>query len=170
MTANLDKPNRWKADVDASVDFYNAWLMRFAPETFRGQRASQAGLAATMLEATNGLRDMTEAWFAERGCGTRRTCDVGMTRTGSSAWFGFDVMPFGEPPLCNVEAFVSGTSARAGAYRRKVQMWTSRTAVPRKVLLCGAFDPGFLGLLASGGLDWGWMHRPADLIEKDALV
>lgn len=59
MHANLDKPHRWKADVDASVDFYNAWFIRFAPETFRGQRAAQAGLAASMMEATAGLRDLT---------------------------------------------------------------------------------------------------------------
>ena len=59
MPANLDKPHRWKADISASVDFYNRWFVRFAPETFRGQRTAQAGLAASMLASTNHLRDVS---------------------------------------------------------------------------------------------------------------
>ncbi|HEX9922745.1 MAG TPA: XamI family restriction endonuclease, partial [Anaerolineae bacterium] len=35
MAVNLDKPQRWKLDIAASVDFYNHWFMRFAPKAYR---------------------------------------------------------------------------------------------------------------------------------------
>jgi hypothetical protein len=38
MTVNSDKPDRWKADVARSVDFYNDWFMRFAPKAYRDTR------------------------------------------------------------------------------------------------------------------------------------
>lgn len=33
------------------------------------------------------------------------------------------------------------------------------------LLLCGYFDPGYLGYEASEGIDWVWEHRLDDLIE-----
>jgi len=38
MGINLDKPNRWKTDIAKSVDMYNEWFMKFAPEAFRRTR------------------------------------------------------------------------------------------------------------------------------------
>lgn len=38
MAVNLDKPDRWKADIAQSVDMYNDWFMHFAPEAFRATR------------------------------------------------------------------------------------------------------------------------------------
>jgi hypothetical protein len=38
MPVNLDKPQNWKADIAASVDMYNDWFMRFAPQAFRETR------------------------------------------------------------------------------------------------------------------------------------
>ena len=38
MSINADKPHLWKADVERSIDFYNDWFIRFAPETYRAQR------------------------------------------------------------------------------------------------------------------------------------
>lgn len=38
MPINADKPQLWKADVERSIDFYNDWFIRFAPETYRAQR------------------------------------------------------------------------------------------------------------------------------------
>ena len=38
MPANLNKPQLWKSDIAKSVDFYNAWFMRFAPRTYRTER------------------------------------------------------------------------------------------------------------------------------------
>ncbi len=36
MPANLDKPDRWKADIAQSVDLYNHWFMQFAPVAAEG--------------------------------------------------------------------------------------------------------------------------------------
>jgi len=38
MPINADKPHLWKSDVECSIDFYNDWFIRFAPETYRTQR------------------------------------------------------------------------------------------------------------------------------------
>lgn len=35
---NADKPYLWKADVERSVDTYNAWFLEFAPQAFRESR------------------------------------------------------------------------------------------------------------------------------------
>ena len=42
MGINRDKPDRWKPDIAASVDLYNAWFMLFAPTTFRETRIRTA--------------------------------------------------------------------------------------------------------------------------------
>jgi XamI restriction endonuclease len=38
MAINLDKPTRWKVDIAKSVDMYNDWFMKFAPQAFRTTR------------------------------------------------------------------------------------------------------------------------------------
>ncbi|OPY65711.1 MAG: XamI restriction endonuclease [Syntrophorhabdaceae bacterium PtaU1.Bin034] len=38
MAVNLDKPARWKTDIAKSVDMYNDWFMKFAPQAFRTTR------------------------------------------------------------------------------------------------------------------------------------
>jgi hypothetical protein len=38
MPINMDKPHLWKADIAQSVNLYNAWFMRFAPQTYRDTR------------------------------------------------------------------------------------------------------------------------------------
>ncbi|MFZ4395206.1 MAG: XamI family restriction endonuclease [Kiritimatiellia bacterium] len=58
MAINSDKPHLWKADVERSIDFYNDWFIRFAPETYRAQRriTTEAVLDAfgkTVGDATN---------------------------------------------------------------------------------------------------------------------
>ena len=39
---NADKPHLWKADVNASVDMYNNWFIRFAPKAYRDTRVQTA--------------------------------------------------------------------------------------------------------------------------------
>lgn len=58
MSANRDKPDRWKADIARSVDFYNEWFMEFAPLAFREARQRTAGEVARTLEWTSDLRDL----------------------------------------------------------------------------------------------------------------
>lgn len=58
---NADKPHLWKADVAASVDQFNQWFMRFAPETFRATRAKTVEHVKAALVATDNLRNIDAA-------------------------------------------------------------------------------------------------------------
>jgi type I restriction-modification system DNA methylase subunit len=56
MPINADKTNLWKADVERSIDFYNDWFIRFAPETYRTQRVITT---ATVLDAFSKTTNLT---------------------------------------------------------------------------------------------------------------
>lgn len=58
MAVNLDKPQRWKADVAASVDMYNQWFLNFAPGAFRSTRVTATAAVEASLLATSYLRDI----------------------------------------------------------------------------------------------------------------
>lgn len=58
MAVNLDKPQRWKADIAASVDFYNAWFMRFAPKAYRDTRVETTKQVKQALKITDNLANM----------------------------------------------------------------------------------------------------------------
>ncbi len=62
---NADKPHLWKEDIDRSIDFYNEWFVKFAPETFRNQRARTAETVAAALVATDHLRKLTPEVLSE---------------------------------------------------------------------------------------------------------
>lgn len=62
---NADKPHLWKEDVERSIDFYNDWFVKFAPETFRKQRSRTTEVVAAALGATNHLRQLTAETLAE---------------------------------------------------------------------------------------------------------
>ena len=53
---NADKPHLWKTDIAASVDQFNQWFMRFAPEAFRSTRVKTTGHVKAALIATRDLR------------------------------------------------------------------------------------------------------------------
>lgn len=55
---NADKPHLWKADIAASVDQFNQWFIRFAPEAFRSTRVKTTEQVKTALLATQDLRDL----------------------------------------------------------------------------------------------------------------
>jgi hypothetical protein len=55
---NCSRPHRWKADIAASVDQFNEWFMRFAPEAFRSTRVETTELVKAALLATNDLRKL----------------------------------------------------------------------------------------------------------------
>ncbi len=55
---NADKPHLWKADIAASVDQFNQWFMRFAPEAFRSTRGKTTEHVKAALLATNDLRGL----------------------------------------------------------------------------------------------------------------
>src|SRR5437764_1302692 len=52
---NADKPHLWKADIAASVDQFNQWFMRFAPQAFRSTRVKTTEHVKIALLATNDL-------------------------------------------------------------------------------------------------------------------
>ena len=58
MAVNRDKPDRWKEDIAQSVDMYNDWFIRFAPEAYRATRVKTTKDVETTLKATNNLRDI----------------------------------------------------------------------------------------------------------------
>lgn len=59
MPVNADKPHLWKADVAASVDFYNDWFMEFAPKAYRETRVKTTKDVEIALEQTKNLRDVS---------------------------------------------------------------------------------------------------------------
>lgn len=69
MTVNADKPGRWKADIAASVDYFNRWFIAFAPETFRSTRVTTTEHVKRALHVTDDLRRLdVNALIADRLC------------------------------------------------------------------------------------------------------
>jgi adenine-specific DNA-methyltransferase len=55
MPINADKPHLWKSDVERSIDFYNDWFIRFAPETYRTQRGITTAAVLDAFSKTSNL-------------------------------------------------------------------------------------------------------------------
>jgi hypothetical protein len=55
VAVNLDKPNRWKADVAQSVDMYNQWFLEFAPKTYHETRIIATEQVKNALDLTQNL-------------------------------------------------------------------------------------------------------------------
>lgn len=58
MTVNANKTERWKTDIAQSVDLYNTWFMRFAPEAYRTERVRATEAVEAALRATHSLRNI----------------------------------------------------------------------------------------------------------------
>jgi hypothetical protein len=58
MSINADKTHLWKADVERSIDFYNDWFVRFAPETYRTQRKATTASVLDAFSKTKNLADI----------------------------------------------------------------------------------------------------------------
>jgi hypothetical protein len=68
MPINADKPHLWKADVEQSIDFYNDWFIRFAPETYRTQRGLTTAAVLDAFGKTGNLsRIVPEVLHASPG-------------------------------------------------------------------------------------------------------
>jgi len=59
VPVNLNKPHLWKSDISASVDMYNDWFLKFAPDAYRSTRIETTEAVKATLEATNNLTDVT---------------------------------------------------------------------------------------------------------------
>ena len=58
MAINLDKPTRWKADIAKSVDMYNDWFMKFAPQAFRKTRIQTTKDVEAALHSTGNMTNI----------------------------------------------------------------------------------------------------------------
>jgi hypothetical protein len=61
MRVNLDKPQEWKNDIAQSVDMYNDWFMKFAPQAFRTTRIQTTKDVEAALHATDNLKNIQPA-------------------------------------------------------------------------------------------------------------
>lgn len=55
---NLDKVSAWKKDVAKSVDFYNKWFLKFAPQAYKDTRAATAERVSKALDQTEYLANI----------------------------------------------------------------------------------------------------------------
>lgn len=62
---NADKPSLWKGDVEKSIDFYNDWFIRFAPETYRSQRSITTSAVLDAFAKTANLTRVVPAVLRE---------------------------------------------------------------------------------------------------------
>lgn len=59
MSINADKPHLWKADAARSIEWYNAWFARAAPQAYQDARLRTATQVEAALEATGNLTRIT---------------------------------------------------------------------------------------------------------------
>ena len=52
MGVNKNKPDRWKTDIAKSVDFYNDWFLRSAPQVFKETRLKTSTQVEQVLKLT----------------------------------------------------------------------------------------------------------------------
>ena len=55
---NRNRPDGWKADIAQSVDMYNDWFLRFAPDAYRTTRVQTTSDVEETLEATANLTNV----------------------------------------------------------------------------------------------------------------
>ena len=59
MGINRDKPDLWKRDIEQSVDMYNRWFLRFAPDAYRRTRVRTTADVQEAFVASRDLREVT---------------------------------------------------------------------------------------------------------------
>jgi len=59
MPVNSDKPQGWKKDIARSVDLYNDWFIKFAPQAYRSARADATVAVESALKLTKNLTDLS---------------------------------------------------------------------------------------------------------------
>ncbi len=80
---NADKPHLWKMDIAASVDQFNQWFIRFAPEAFRSTRVKTTGHVKAALLATRDLRNIDTATLKDNPSALVNTPHVYGSAAGS---------------------------------------------------------------------------------------
>ncbi len=65
MPVNSDKPKRWKQDIARSVDMYNDWFMRVAPQAFRDTRMRTTKDVEAALKLSGNLMNIDSSLLHE---------------------------------------------------------------------------------------------------------
>lgn len=65
MPVNADKVHRWKADTLRSVDHYNEWFVRFAPQAYRARRVEATRQVESALGRTANLMNVAASVLRE---------------------------------------------------------------------------------------------------------
>jgi hypothetical protein len=65
MSANRNEVDKWKLDIQKSVDFYNEWFLKYAPKTFRDIRMRTAKEVSAALKLTENLTKLSSALLIE---------------------------------------------------------------------------------------------------------
>ncbi len=100
MPINADKPQLWKADVERSIDFYNDWFLRFAPDTYRTQRQTTMQAVLQTFSRTGDLiawaehgqrpgkreRERAATVIADRMCGAASDPIIGSGNIELMTW------------------------------------------------------------------------------------
>ena len=58
QVVNKNRTDRWKADIAQSVDMYNDWFLRFAPDAYRTTRVQTTSDVEATLKATENLTNI----------------------------------------------------------------------------------------------------------------
>jgi hypothetical protein len=58
VAVNSDKPFIWDVDISQSIDMYNDWFIKFAPQTYHENRARTTALVENALKWTNNLTNI----------------------------------------------------------------------------------------------------------------
>jgi type II restriction enzyme len=66
MAVNRDKVDLWKNDIINSIDMYNAWFLKFAPEAYRTTRIKTTKDVEDTLAATANLTDVNAVILKQR--------------------------------------------------------------------------------------------------------
>lgn len=190
MPINSDKPHLWKADVAQSIDFYNDWFLRFAPGTYRKQHILRTN-DPLLSELEKKQFTTLKRWLLRHGYKQITSDKVSNFDAMPPGTFTIPPTLFTEkkqtsvktPIDClvkplraskRVKPFVieiksSGNATTTLIWRRKeaekFEQLKERYGANVKfiLLLCGHFDPGYLGYVGAEGIDWVWEHQLGDL-------
>lgn len=190
MPINSDKPHLWKADVAQSIDFYNDWFLRFAPGTYRKRRILRTNDPLLNDLEKKQFADL-KRWLLRHGYkqiesdenSNLAAMPPGMFTAPPTVSTEKKQTPVKTPIDClvkplraskRVKPFVieiksSGNATTTLIWRRKeakkFELLKERYGANVKfiLLLCGHFDPGYLGYVGAEGIEWAWEHRLDDL-------
>lgn len=65
LKINRDKVDKWKEDVQRSVDLYNTWFLEFVPETYRNTRINETLKVEESMKKLDDMKNITPTLLME---------------------------------------------------------------------------------------------------------